>query len=59
MNEIKQECNITHEVTDNLEKAKNIALEMLEAGICCSVISNRTGLSKEEIKKLNNHECKH
>lgn len=42
-----------------LEKAKTIALQMLEQGICCGVIAKQTGLSKEEIKKLTNHTCDH
>lgn len=60
MNESRQGCNQTAEaVTGNLEEAKNVVLEMLEKGVCCSVIANRTGLSKEEIKKLSNHVCDH
>lgn len=59
MSEIEKGCNKINEITSNFEKAKNLALEMLEAGICCTVIANRTGLSKAEIQKLNNHECKH
>ena len=42
-----------------LETVKTIALKMLEEGICCSVIARCTGLAKEEIKKLNGHECDH
>jgi hypothetical protein len=41
-----------------LEAVKTIALKMLEEGIC-SIIARCTGLTKEEIKKLNNHECDH
>lgn len=59
MSKVEQDCNKTNEIISNLEKAKNVALEMLETGICCSIIANRTGLSKEEIQKLKNHECKH
>lgn len=44
---------------NELEKAKIMALQMLEQGICCGVVAKHTGLSKEEIKKLNNHECDH
>lgn len=59
MSDIEQGCNKTIAAAGDLEKAKSMALEMLEKRVCCSVISNRTGLSKEEIKKLNNHVCDH
>ena len=59
MSEIEQDCNQTTTVAGDLEEAKRVALEMLEKGVCCSVIANRTGLAKEEIKKLNNHVCDH
>lgn len=45
--------------TSELREVKTIALKMLEQGICCGVIAKCTGLSKEEIKQLNNHECSH
>ena len=53
--------DVIHDCTQTLELAtvKFIALKMLEEGICCSVIARCTGLAKEEIKKLNNHECSH
>ena len=55
MVEVMQNCPQTLEQ----EKINVIALKMLQEGICCSVIARCTGLSKEEIKKLNNHECDH
>lgn len=43
-----------------LQKSKDIALKLLQVGMCCSEISKITGLSREEIKSLdNNHECNH
>ena len=59
MRDIEQDCNQTTTEAGNLEAAKSIALEMLEQGVCCGVIAKRTGLAKEEIKKLNNHVCDH
>lgn len=36
------------------------AFKMLKAGMCCSEIARITGLSKAEIKNLDNkHECNH
>lgn len=58
MNKVEHSCNNTTTI-DSLEEAKNKALIMLEEGVCCSVIAKCTGLSKEEIKKLNNHVCDH
>ena len=55
MVEVEQNCK----QTVGLEAVKTIALKMLEEGICCSIIARCTGLTKEEIKKLNNHECDH
>ena len=59
MSETEQDCNQTITGASNLEEAKRMALEMLGQGVCCGVIAKHTGLSKEEIKKLNNHECDH
>jgi predicted transposase/invertase (TIGR01784 family) len=42
------------------EGIKLAAFKMLQAGICCSEISKITGLSKMEIKNLDDkHECNH
>ena len=40
--------------------AEQEAFKLLQSGMCCSEISKITGLSREEIKSLdNNHECNH
>ena len=40
--------------------AEQEAFKLLQSGMCCSEISKITGLSREEIKSLdNNHECSH
>ena len=59
MSEIEQDGNQITMVAKDLEAAKSMALEMLGQGVCCGVIAKRTGLAKEEIKKLNNHVCDH
>lgn len=42
------------------ETFKVVAFKLLQSGRCCSEISKITGLSKEEIKELDNsHECNH
>ena len=42
------------------ETFKVVAFKLLQSGMCCSEISKITGLSKEEIKELDNsHECNH
>ena len=42
------------------EGIKLAAFKMLQAGMCCNEISKITGLSKMEIKNLDNkHECNH
>ncbi len=41
-------------------KHKVVAFKLLQSGMSCSEISKITGLSKEEIKDLDNsHECNH
>lgn len=40
--------------------AEQEAFKLLQSGMCCSEISKITGLSREEIKSLDNkHECSH
>ncbi len=47
------------EKTDK-EKTKEMALKMLQDGMCCSTIAKYTGLSKEEVKSLDkSHTCVH
>ena len=42
------------------ETFKVVAFKLLQSGMCCSEISKITGMSKEEIKELDNsHECNH
>ncbi len=55
MVEAEQDCKQIF----GLETVETIGLKMLEDGICCNVIARCIGLPKEEIKKLNNHECDH
>ena len=41
-------------------KVKDVALNMLKEGICCSIIAKCTGLSREDVKILDSqHECNH
>ena len=56
-----EKCDIKQDLqTEKLEHIKSIALKMLQDGMCCSAIAKYTGLSKEEVKNLDNaHKCDH
>ena len=58
--------NVVNELTRKIEKedehkkAKEIALSMLQDGMCCGTIAKYTGLSKEEVQSLDkSHTCNH
>ena len=47
-------------VKQEKKAAEQEAFKLLQSGMCCSEVSKITGLSREEIKSLdNNHECRH
>ena len=56
MNELTRKI----EKEDEHKKAKDIALSMLQDGMCCGTIAKHTGLSKEEVQSLDkSHTCNH
>ena len=56
MNELTRKI----EKEDEHKKVKDIALSMLQDGMCCGTIAKYTGLSKEEVQSLDkSHTCNH